>query len=77
MNILEAIDTMRHGSKVRNGGFIGEKSWLEMDREDKIIYYCNDPVYLESGQCVMRDIRVDWIPEQEDLFANDWTIVET
>ncbi len=87
MNIIEAIDRMRAGAKIRRASSVGttvskcyltleEKTFYDQDGEilesEEVIYFNVEPVTLEKWIITTQAVKNKWAPQQSDLFANDF-----
>jgi hypothetical protein len=89
MNILEAMDRMRMGFRVRREQNVGRtvaKAWLEirhipnpLDDEEaepgEVIYFVVEPCMIAGNSA--EGSANQWTPKQSDLFADDFVIVGT
>lgn len=88
MNILQAIEAMRRGARVRRRSNVGRtvaSCWLELDdyhdvdtevddsEPPKVIYFVAEPITAARNWVqTAPGVRNEWKPSQDDLFADDF-----
>lgn len=78
MNFGQAIEALKHGSKVGRDGWNGKGLWLELQRPDAHSKMTLPYVFLNYPADAQNTpgARVPWLASQTDMLAEDWTIVD-
>lgn len=71
MNIGQAIDLMRSGSRVTRRGWNGPNQWIALQMPDEHSKMKKPYIYISPVDGEL----VPWLASQTDILATDWEVV--
>lgn len=75
MNFSKALEAARDGSSIQRAGWNGNGLLVRAQFPDEHSKMGNPYLYIDAR--ALGGERNPWVPSQTDLFAEDWSVVES
>ncbi len=75
MKFSEALEAARNGSAIQRSGWNGNGLLVRAQFPDEHSKMGNPYLYIDAR--ALGGERNPWVPSQTDLFAEDWSVVES